>query len=517
MVLKSNFADIVIPEIPLGQYVMEALKQQNPDALAIIEMVSGNSLTYKQLCDQAQQLTGLLWRAGLRKGDIVALALPFDLTYTPLFIAISCCGGVLFGCKLLFQSSILQQLRSVKPTLVITTNDRYDQISTDIKQEVSSLKLCLSFDQLKNIQPGSIRSRDNDMPCYGCIDVHNDAAGIFQSSGTTGQPKGIVISHYGFVTTLLAFKSTFQLFREDRLAFSFTALHVLALNVFLSSVIRGVTIVHGTPSLEQYLGLISKYKVTTWFILNVNLLKAIVEDKQAHKHNLSFLKSIFVGGTTCPSDLIQQARDKFGIIVSMTYGSTEMGFVSCGYSNKTPTNSVGILTNNTQIKVIDQDNELGPDEKGEICVKSPQIMKNYLLNDGTVSQGVINGWMHSGDLGFYDKQGYLYIVGRLKEVIKIQPGNIAVMPAELEDIIRRHNQVLDVAIVGVPHPDYGEAPRAFVVRKNETLLEEDLVLFFNNQVENTTSLHGGVKFVPVIPRNETGKILRRQLLKNSGV
>ena len=517
MVLKSNFADIVVPEIPLGQYVMEALKQKDPDALAIIEMVSGNSLTYKQLCDQAQQLTGLLWRAGLRKGDIVALALPFDLKYTPLFIAISCCGGVLFGCKLLFQLSILQQLRSVKPTLVITTNDRYDQISTDIKQEASSLKLCLSFDQLKNIQPGLIRSRDNDMPCYGCIDVHNDAAIIFQSSGTTGQPKGIVMSHYGLVSTLLTFKSTVRLFREDRLAFNITALHVATLNLFLSSVIQGVTIVCGTPSPEQYLGLISKYKVTTCSILDVNLLRAIVEDKQAHKHNLSFLKSIFVGGTTFPSELIQQARDKFGVLVSMTYGSTEMGFVSGGFSNDTPTNSVGILTCNTQIKVVDQDNELGPDEKGEICVKSPQIMKKYLLNDGTVSQGVINGWIHSGDLGFYDKQGYLYIVGRLKDAIKTQPGNVAVMPAELEDVIRRHNQVLDVAIVGVPHPDYGEAPRAFVVRKDETLLEEDLIEFFNDQVENTTSLHGGVEFVSVIPRNETGKILRGQLLKKSGV
>ena len=516
MVLKSSFADIVIPEIPLGQYVMESLKQQDPDALAIIEMVSGNSLTYKQLCDQAQQLTGLLWRAGLRKGDIVALALPFDLKYAPLFIAISCCGGVLFGCKLLFQSSILQQLRSVKPTLVITTNDQYHQILTDMKQEVSSLKLYLSFDQLKNIQPGSIRSRDNDMPCYGCIDVHNDAAVIFQSSGTTDQPKAVVVSHYGLVATLLTINSTFGLFREDRLAFHFTALNVATLNFSLSFVIRGVTIVYGTPSPEQYLGFISKYKVTTCLIFNVNLLKAIVEDKQAHKHNLSFLKSIFVGGTKYPSELIQQARDKFGVFVSMTYGSTEMGLVSCGYSNKTPTNSVGILTSNTQIKVIDQDNELGPDEKGEIYVKCPQIMKNYLLNDGTVSQGVVNGWMHSGDLGFYDKQGYLYIVGRLKDAIKAQPGNITVMPAELEDIIRRHSKVLDVAIVGVLHPDYGEAPRAFVVRKDETLLEEELIKFFNDQVENTTSLHGGVEFVPVIPRNETGKILRRQLLKKSG-
>ena len=516
MVLKSNFADIVIPEIPLGQYVMEALKQKDPDALAIIEMVSDSSLTYKQLCDQAQQLTGLLWRAGLRKGDIVALALPFDLPYTPLFIAISCCGGVLFGCKLLFQSSILQQLRAVKPTLVITTNDRYDQISTDIKQEVSSLKLCLSFDQLKNIQPGSIRSRDNDMPCYGCIDVHNDAAVIFQSSGTTGQPKAVVVSHYGMVASSHTFSSTFGLFREDRLAFNFLPLHVTTLKLILSSIIRGVTILYGTPSPEQYLGLISKYKVTTCIILNVNLLKAIVEDKQAHKHNLSFLKSIFVGGSTFPSELIQQARDKFGVIVSMTYGSTEMGLVSCGLSNYSPTNSVGILTCNTQIKVIDQDNELGPDEKGEVCVKCPQIMKNYLLNDGTVTQGVTNGWMHSGDLGFYDKQGYLYIVGRLKDAIKTQPGNITVMPAELEDVIRRHSKVLDVAIVGVPHPDYGEAPRAFVVRKDETLLEKELIKFFNDQVETTTNLHGGIEFVPVIPRNETGKILRRQLLKKSG-
>ena len=518
MILKSNFPDAVIPETPLGQYVMEALKQQDPDALAIIEMISGNFLTYKQLCDQAQQLTGLLWRAGLRKGDIVGLVLPFDLKYTPLFIAISCCGGVLFGCKLLYQSSFYNQLRSIKPTFLITTNDRYDQISTDIKQEVPSLKLCLSFDQLKNIQPGSIRSRDNDMPCYGCIDVHNDAAIIFQSSGTTGQPKGIVTTHYAMVALLTSTKSSLGLFPGDVLAANATIIHAQSLNGFLSCATQGVTFAYASSlTAEQHLEFASKYKVTILGIANVNYLREIIDHKQIEIFDLSSLKSIVVGGTTFPAELIEQARSKFGVIVCMGYGTTEAGYVSLGFSNKTPPNSVGRLVCNIQVKIMDNGREVGPGEKGEICIAGAQLMKEYFISNETIVQGVKDGWMHSGDLGFYDKQGYLYVVGRLKEAIKIQPGNVTAMPAELEDLIRRHSKVLDVAIVGVPHPDYGEAPRAFVVRKDETLLEEELILFFNNQVENVTSLHGGVEFVSVIPRTETGKTVRQQLLENSRV
>ena len=172
---------------------------------------------------------------------------------------------------------------------------------------------------------------------------------------------------------------------------------------------------------------------------------------------------------------------------------------------------------NLQLKVVDKDTGkvLNCGEKGEICIKGPQIMKEYFLQDGTVVNVLENGWLHSGDLGYFDGSGFIYVVGRTKEAIKIQPGNVIVMPAELEDILLRHKQITDVAVAGVPHPDHGEAPRAFVVRKDDSLTEEEVLQFFQTETEQSTSLHGGVKFVDSIPRTELGKPLRRQLVDQS--
>jgi len=167
------------------------------------------------------------------------------------------------------------------------------------------------------------------------------------------------------------------------------------------------------------------------------------------------------------------------------------------------------------LKVVDRDTgkELGDGQKGEICINGPQIMKAYCLLEDNTSNMLKNGWLHSGDLGYYDEKGYIYVVGRAKDAIKIQPGNVTVMPAELEDVLLCHKLISDVAVAGVPHPDHGEAPRAFVVRKDESLTEEEVIQFFQIETEQITNLHGGMEFVDSIPRTDNGKPLRRQLIQ----
>ena len=521
MVLKSVFPDVVIPEIPLGQYMVDSMERYG-DLVAMIEMHSGRKVTYEELKEDTLKLVKLLWQAGLRKGDIVGLVLPFDQQYVPLFVAVIYCGAVLFGTKLLFKSAIHDQLAAMKPTLVITTAERFEEVSSGLKDSVPSVKLCLSFDQLLTIQPQSLRSFDNDMPCYGAIDVHNDPAIVFQSSGTTGEPKGIVTTHYSMVATSVIARSGLGMIPGDVLGVTLNIIHISSLGVLFTCIPQGIKIAYASSlTADQHYEFISKYRINYLGIGNVTFLRGMVERTNLPPNcDLSCLKYLAVGGTTFPPELLQKAREKLDIVVSQGYGMTECGYVTGGFTNKIPANSVGMLLSNVEVKISDKDSneELGCGEKGEICVRGPQVMKEYFLRDGTVLKSVgEDGWLHSGDLGYYDKNGFLYVSGRLKDAIKIQPGNVTVMPAQLEDILLRHMQISDVAIAGVPHPEYGEAPRAFVVRKNNKLTEKDVIEFFKSEVEGVTSLDGGVEFVEVIPRTEMGKPLRRDLLEKSPI
>ena len=518
MVLKSFFPDVVIPEQPLGQFIVDRLKKFE-DFAAMIEAHSGKETTFQQLREETMRIVRLLWKAGLQKGDIVGLVMPFDMQYVPLLIAIIYCRGVLFGTKLLYKSSIHNQLAAVKPTLVVTTNDRYEEISEDLKSNVPSVKLCVSFDQLQTVEPGAFKNAEDDMPCYEAIDVHNDPAIIYQSSGTTGKPKGVVMTHYSVMALIHISMASSPLCPGDVNASMSSIIHLQSLATVFISMCQGISYVYANMlTAEQHLDVVSKYKVNSISVFNVNTFKYMfAQNEHQSKYDLSSLQMITVGGTAFSPQMIQQARTKLGgaAVVSMVYGMTEAGFVAGGRSNRSPPGSVGLLVCNMQLKIVDKDTgkELGCGEKGEICVQGPQIMKDYFVQDGTMLDTLQEGWLHSGDLGYYDKNGYIYVVGRTKDAIKIQPGNVTVMPSELEEILRRHELISDVAVAGVSHPDHGEAPRAFVVRKDESLTEKRVIQFFEKQTEKFSSLHGGVEFVDSIPRTEIGKPLRRELVE----
>ena len=520
MVLKSFFPDVVIPEEPLGQYLVSCLEKFG-DMLAMVEIHSEKKVTFQELHSQSLKIAKVLWKAGLRKGDIVGLVMPFDMQYVPLFIAIIYCGAVLFGTKLLFKAAIHNQLAAVKPALVITTGSRFEEIFNNLKSNVPSVQLCLNFDQLCDLKPGCFRNCDDDMPCYGSIDVHNDPAIIYQSSGTTGEPKGIVTTHYGMMALIQVSRGSIRLFPGDTMGTVNPIIHVQSLGLIFYCISQGIKLAYANSlSAEDHLKAVSMYKVNMLGIGNVKTLKDVVVLKETYPdYDLSSLQSIIVGGTTFPPELIQIARKKLDTVVTMGYGMTESGHVCAGFTNRIPPNSVGFLNCNVELKVVDKDTgtELGYGEKGEICIRGPQIMKEYFLKDGTVLDILKDGWLHSGDLGYYDKQGFIYIAGRKKEAIKIQPGNVTVMPVELENVLIRHKDISDVAVAGVPHPDHGEAPRAFVVRKNTSLTETDVVQFFQSEMEQITSLQGGVEFVDKIPRTELGKPLRRELVDKSSI
>merc|ERR1719322_57346 len=173
--------------------------------------------------------------------------------------------------------------------------------------------------------------------------------------------------------------------------------------------------------------------------------------------------------------------------------------------------SCGQLLPNTQMKVIDLDSGelLGAGERGELCFSGPQVMKGYFNNDKATQETLFDGWIHTGDIGYYDENHALFIVDRKKELIKVK--GLQVAPAELENLIRGMKGVADVAVIGIPDERSGEIPRAYVVKSKEDLKEEDIENLVAQQLSKHKHLLGGVKFVDAIPKSAAGKILRKDL------
>lgn len=176
--------------------------------------------------------------------------------------------------------------------------------------------------------------------------------------------------------------------------------------------------------------------------------------------------------------------------------------------------SVGAPAAATRAKIVKIDDNtgfgLGPNESGELWVKGPQNMIGYLDNPDATNEMLIEGWIRTGDIAYYDEDGFFYITDRLKELIKVKGFQVA--PAELEELLRSHPDVIDAAVVGIPHDRNGEAPKAFVVKRKESQIdEEDIKRFVADKVVEYKQLTGGVNFLDAIPKNTTGKILRREI------
>lgn len=196
------------------------------------------------------------------------------------------------------------------------------------------------------------------------------------------------------------------------------------------------------------------------------------------------------------------------------YGLTECPTAMQNIPGSPRVSSIGFPPSLTQVKIVDvndpQHKGLPPNEQGEIFVRGPQNMLGYLNNKDATEDTIIDGWIRTGDYGYYDEEGYFYITDRLKELIKVKGFQVA--PAELEEILRSHPSVADAAVVGLKHATQGEVPRAFIVVKDGSeVTADELLIFVADKVAPYKELQGGVQFLKSIPKNATGKILRGAL------
>lgn len=518
MIFKSPYPDVEIPNVPLTEFVL-ARMQQYGDKPALIDGPSGRTITYAQLGGAIRLVASSLAKRGFGKGDVFAIYSPNIPEYAVAFHAISLLGGIVTTVNPLYTANELaHQLKDAGAKYIVTISLFLENAKTAASQ--TNIEEIFTFDPVEGATPfGSLLQSDGTLPAIN-IDPAEDIVVLPYSSGTTGFPKGVMLTHRNIVANLVQAEGItgIDIANEtDTIMGILPFFHIYGMVVIMNmSLARGATIVT-MPRFDmvQFLELVQKHKVT-----RVNLVPPILVGLAKHpivdQYDMSSLIELFSGAAPLGQALADEVKARLNCRVVQGYGLTETSPVTHVY-NRTMTkgdklSSVGPAIPNTEVMVVDAvtSEPLGRNQNGEIWMRGPQIMKGYLNNpDATAATVDEEGWLHSGDIGYVDDEGFFYIVDRLKELIKYKGFQVA--PAELESLLLSHPAIADVAVIPSPDEEAGEVPKAFVVLKAEATAE-GIMEWVAERVSPQKKVRR-IEFVDEVPKSLSGKILRRVLVE----
>jgi acyl-CoA synthetase (AMP-forming)/AMP-acid ligase II len=349
------------------------------------------------------------------------------------------------------------------------------------------------------------------------VDPRRDLAVLPYSSGTTGLPKGVMLTHYNLVANILQSSCVMTALDEDSTMLGVLPFfHIYGLVVIMNlGLYRGATIVTMPRfELEACLEAIQKYRITYANVVPPMVL-ALAKHPAVDKYDLSSLRGVFSGAAPLGENVAAAAGARLGCPVIQGYGLTETSpvtHVTRVDSERIRVGGIGPPIPNTEAKILDVSTgaELGPGQEGEICVRGPQVMRGYLNRpEATAAMIDPEGWLHTGDVGYVDEEGCFFVVDRVKELIKYKGMQIA--PAELEAVLLAHPAVADAAVIPVPNEEAGEMPKAFVVLRGEATAEQ-IMAFVAERVAPYKKIRC-LEIADQIPKSPSGKILRRVLVQ----
>jgi acyl-CoA synthetase (AMP-forming)/AMP-acid ligase II len=514
MIFSSPHPTVAIPEISLTDFVLQRAAEFG-DKPAIIEGVSGRTITYAQLTPLIRRLATGLADLGLNKGDVLAIYSPNLPEFGLTFHAVASLGGVVTMVPPLFtDDEINTQLRDSVAKFLVTIPQLLGKARAAAAAAGIETLIVIGESEDDVIPFASLLTHDAGPPVRP-INPHEDLAALPYSSGTTGFPKGVMLTHRNLVSMLCQIQASDAITENDTMICVVPMYHLYGLHVVMNlGLSQGATVVTlPRYDLKQFLETLQKYEVTIAPLVPP-LVLALSRAPEVENYDLSKLRWIHCGAASLAHDVAVDCLKRLGCQIKYGYGLTEvspLSHTSVPLKRDTP-GSVGYCLPNTECKIVDPDTntELVANEAGEIWIRGPQVMKGYLGNPQATEE-MINeeGWLRSGDVGYTDEQGQLFVVDRLKELIKYKGRQVA--PAELEAILLSHPAVADAGVIPSPDEEAGEVPKAFVVLKGKASAEE-IMEFIAKRVAPHKRIRL-LEFVTEIPKSPAGKILRRLLVQ----
>jgi len=516
MPVRSPHPDVDIPGVDLETFLFGRDLGEHADVPAFVDGTTGASLTFRTLHEQVLRIAAALAQRGIGRGDVVALYAPNSPAWAAVFHGVLRANATLTTVNALYTAGELAaQLADSRARMVVTT-------ATLLERAESAAKEVGLDDDAVIVLDGGTSGHACVDDLLACSDAPpepavgpDDLAVLPYSSGTSGRPKGVLLTHRNLVANLVQLHAITHAGPGHRFVAVLPFFHIYGMTCLLNQGIdRRFTIVT-LPRFElaEFLRVIARYRIQR--VLAVPpILVALAKHPIVESYDLSSVETIGSGAAPLDADLARTVGRRLGCRVVQGYGTTEMSPVSHSVPDDVDPDvaTVGPLLPNMEAMVVDPATgaELPPGERGELWCRGPNVMAGYLnAPEATAATLDADGWLHTGDLVTVDADGVFTIVDRLKELIKYKGWSVA--PAELEAVLLAHDRIADAAVVGVRDAEGEEMPKAFVVpRPGADLTAAEVTAFVAERVAPYKKVRA-VEFVDAIPRSAAGKILRRQL------
>ena len=506
----------------LGELVARAAAQ-TPDKTALIFRAAAQSpfkdeiITYKELNARVNRVANGLTQLGIKRGDRVALYLHNIPQFVEAFYGAQMCGATIIPMNVMYKAGEIQYILSDAGVKAIITLAPFYANVQAIRSEVPSLEhaIVLAAEPLPGATLWHQAFASQSEQATPIAGDDEDVAVILYTSGTTGKPKGAMLTHTNLISNIEQFNQQprFRLADHDVSWLGLPLFHVYALNVGMNA---GIYLNATLALMERFdpvasLEIFQRDKITILFGAPP-MYVAWVLNPAVGSYNLSSIRAAFSGAAALPVAILEKFKQLTGVDIMEGYGLTETAPVatSNAIGPVVKPGSIGPAIPGIEIKIVDDnDNEVPVGEVGELVCRGPNVMKGYFNKPEANEEAFRGGWFHTGDLAKVDEDGYYYIVDRKKDMILVSGFNV--YPREVEEFLYRHPKIADAAVVQAPDEYQGESVMAFVVlRQGQTATEREIIDYCRDGIA-VFKCPRHVEFRAELPKNMTGKVLRREL------
>jgi long-chain acyl-CoA synthetase len=473
-------------------------------------------ISYEGMRQLALGIAHHLIRRGIQKNDKVCILLYNRPEYVYCFYGVTAAGAVLVPINSQFKADEVQYILKNSDAKILITSPEFKEVAAQVRPNCPELKEVIMLDEEV---PGTTLFQELLEPAKKLEEREvkdDDIAGIIYTSGTTGYPKGVLLTHKNYITNARQVAAAAQMTEKDRFLCILPLFHVngqivTTVGPFYAG---GSMILLKGFSPKDFLPKLARYRATAFS--GVPTVYAILNNlPDAEQYDLSQLRFCICGAAPMPVEVFETFERKYKAFILEGYGLSEGTCASSinPLGGKRKIGSIGVPLEGQELKIFsDQDRELKPGEIGEIVVRGENVMQGYYKNDSATRDTLRGGWLHTGDLGYLDPEGYFYIVGRKKEMIIRGGENI--YPKEIEEVLYKHPAIAEAAVVGLPDKIWGEEVGAFVVLKpGQELKAQELIDYCKAHLANYKCPRR-VEFAESFPKTATGKIQKNKIIES---